>query len=469
MPKLAINGGAPAVPANIGFQPWPRTTRQDEQYVLASLRQDNHAWGPNCVALQDEFARWNGNRFCAATNSGTAALHMGIAACGIQAGDEVITTTLSWTSTATSILHHNAIPVFVDVDEQTSLIDPAKIEAAITPRTRGILPVHYWGLPCDMSAILRIAQKHNLSVIEDCCQAHGSSCDGRKVGTFGHCSAFSLNQNKNLSAGEGGLFVSDDKAIFEAGRAVMTFGEMRPPEADRDFHAYALGWMYRTSDLAAALARSALARLDQTNAHARENWEMLYDGLAELPGLIRPFEPQGRKGNGYAFVPRVDARAAGWDGPVLELRDAIVAALKAEGVPVAAPRWMLPAHTVFQAKNGYGHGCPWTCGMARREVSYSLDQYPVTLRVHESSVQLGHDAHRPPNGPRQVQAVIRAVRKVFENLGELPIFGGRPALPSRPRQNVVVTTNREIQSRLSKRRGSRAGVNNKRSLEGSVP
>ena len=107
---------------------WPKPTKLNEKYVLASLRQNNHAFGPNCGALQNEFAQWNGNKFCCATNSGTAALHMGLAACGVGAGDEVITTTLSWTSSATCIIHHNAIPIFVEIDWATMLIDPAKIE-----------------------------------------------------------------------------------------------------------------------------------------------------------------------------------------------------------------------------------------------------------------------------------------------------------------------------------------------------
>ena len=135
--------------------------------------------------LQNEFAAWNGNAFCMATNSGTAALHMCVAACGIGPGDEVITTALSWTSSASCIIHHNAIPIFVDVDWDSMHLDPAAIEAAITPKTKGILVVHYWGVSCDMDAILAIAKKHGLAVIEDACQAHGATYTGRKVGALG--------------------------------------------------------------------------------------------------------------------------------------------------------------------------------------------------------------------------------------------------------------------------------------------
>ena len=169
-PMLAINGGAPTIPKNTTFKPWPPISKLDEQMVIASLRQARHAYGPNCLALEKEFAKWNGNHFCNATNSGTAALHMCLAACGIGAGDEVITTALSWTSSATCILHQKAIPVFVDVEWRSMHMDPARIEAAITRKTKAILVVHYWGVACDMGPIMRVARRHGLAVIEDACR-----------------------------------------------------------------------------------------------------------------------------------------------------------------------------------------------------------------------------------------------------------------------------------------------------------
>lgn len=432
--RLAIAGGRPAC-EGIEFRTWPETTAQDEEYVLASLRQDKHAWGPNCVALQEEFAAWNGSRFCAATNSGTAALHMAIAACGIGPGDEVICPTLSWTSSATCILHHNAIPVFVDVDWRTMLIDPARIEAAITPRTKAILPVHFWGVPCDMDPVMEIAARHSLFVIEDACQAHGALYKGRKVGTIGHCAAFSLNQNKNFSAGEGGLFVTDDEHLFTSARALMSFGEMRAPEEHRDYHSYGMGWMYRTSDLPAAYARSALSRIDQTNAAARANFERLTAGLSDIPGLLPSFDTPEQRGNCYQYIILLDWPSMQQRHPehpkLVEgrrdagvrrrTRDAIAAALQAEGVQAQLPRWILPAHTVFQAKNGYGRGCPWDCSHAARDVDYDLSQWPVTLDVVDSYFALAINQHRPPNGPEQIDALIAGIRKVFSHLDQIPV------------------------------------------------
>ncbi len=414
--KLAINGGERAIPDGFKFKVWPEITKVDEEYVLASLRGDNHWFGPNCVELQNEWAKWNGNKYALATNSGTAALHMGLAACGIGPGDEVIMTTTSWTSTATSVLHHNAIPIFCEIDCQTILMDPKKIEEKITEKTKALIVVHYWGLPCDMDPIMEIANKHNLFVIEDACQAHGALYKGKKVGTFGHCAAFSLNQNKCFCAGEGGLFVTDDEKILESARAIMSFGEMKAPEASRDFHSYSMGWMYRMNDLTAAFARAQLTKLDETNEKARYNWNRLKDGLKGVKGLTLPFSDEKQTTDGYAFILRVAPEELGLKLDLAEFRDYVVKALEAEGVPVGSARWLLPAHTVIQAKNGYGRGCPWSCSMSRQDIDYSLDQYPVSMKVRDTSIQVAINGHRPPNGDTEIDYLISGIRKVFENL-----------------------------------------------------
>jgi len=416
--QLAINGGERwLAPGTI--KPWPPIESVDEQLVLQSLRGERHAWGPNCAALEKEWAAWNGNRFCCATNSGTAALHMGVCASGVCAGDEVITTSFSWTSTATCILHHNAIPVFVDIDFATMNIDASRIEAAISERTRAILPVHLHGLPAEMDTILDIARRHGLKVIEDACQAHGALYRGRKVGTLGDCAAFSLNQNKMLSAGEGGLFVTDSETMNRNARALMSFGEFVAPHEDRDYHSYALGWMYRTCDLAAAFARAQLRRLDSFIASARQLAAVVTEELQGVPGLILPVEPEGRKHNYYNYVVRLDVDALGYGGPRRRLRDAVVAALNAEGIPCAGwQAWILPQMTVFQARNGYGRGCPWTCKGAR-EVNYDPQQFPNALRHVETYFMV--PGLRAPNTPETARMVATGIRKVMENLSELDV------------------------------------------------
>jgi len=419
--KLAINGGAPAVPKDFKFKVWPEITKVDYDYVLASLNQDNHAWGPNCVALGEEWAWWNGHKFALATNSGTAALHMCLAACGVGPGDEVITTTTSWTSTATAVLHHNAIPTFAEIDWDTMLMDPNKLEEQITDKTKAIITVHYWGLPCDMDPIMAIAKKHNLYVIEDSCQAHGAVYKGRKVGTIGHCAAFSMNQNKNFCGGEGGLFATDDEELLVSARALMNFGEMTAPESHRNFHSYSMGWMYRMNDLSAAFARAQLTKLDKTNAMALYNFNKLKAGLEGVKGLKLPVNNETFATNGYAFVIRVVPEEAGLDVDLAKFRDAVVDALTAEGVPVASVRWLLPAHTVIQGKNGYGKGCPWSCHAYGKDIEYNLGLFPVSIRNMNASIQFAINGHRPPNGDAEIDYIIDGTKKVFANLNELVV------------------------------------------------
>jgi len=419
---LAINGGTPAVPKSLAFHPWPPPLdKRGEKLILEAVRQGNHSGGgPHVRMLEQEFAQWNGNKHCIATCYGGAALHMCVAGCGIGAGDEVITTAMSWTTSATCIIHHMAVPVFVDVDWKSMQIDPAKIEAAITRRTKAILVVHYWGIPSDMTPIMKIAKKHGLKVIEDACQAHGTLYKGRKVGTIGDCGAFSFNQNKNLCGGEGGVFVTDDDEILEGANAVMGFSDFRPADAGRDYHKYGLGYKYGHGNLPAAFALAGLRRLDKTNDWAVENWKRLDERLEGTPHLVRSFSTKKQSTNGYAYVVRVAPAYAGKRGVELSaLTDAIANALRAEGAQLSRASWMLPAHGVFQAKNAFGKGAPWK-HYARPSIDYSPGQWPVAQDCIDTCLW-GINFHRPPNRARQIDALARAIRKVFENLDDVPV------------------------------------------------
>ncbi|MBN1673221.1 MAG: DegT/DnrJ/EryC1/StrS family aminotransferase [Kiritimatiellae bacterium] len=414
---LAIHGGTPAVPpGTIGK--WPPIDELDRRMVLDSLAGGKHAFGPNAEAFQAEFAAWNGNRYGIAANSGTAALHMCVAACGCGAGDEVIVPAYTWSSSATCILHHNAIPVFVDIDFDTMNIDTDRIEAAVTPRTRAILVVHLHGLAVDMDAVRRVAERHNLRVIEDACQAHGATFRGRKVGTWGDCAAFSSNQNKCLCSGDGGMFVTDDEALWRKAKMLWSFGETRTPSESRDYHAYAMGWMYRMNDLTAAFGRAQLTKLDGYLEQQKANAAALTELLAGAPGLILPTVPDGCGHNWYNYVLRFDMAELGHGHEPRRFRDTIAEAMRAEGVPVSVwQQFILPAMTVFQARNGYGKGCPWACAHARA-VDYSLEQYPAARRHCDTHACLV-TALRPPNDARAVELVAAGIRKVMEHAGRL--------------------------------------------------
>ncbi len=414
---LAIAGGTPAIaPGTI--RPWPPIDDLDRRMVMASLESGKHTFGPNCVAFQQEFAAWNGNRYAITTNSGTAALHMGLVAAECGCGDEVIVPAYTWSSSATCVMQHNALPVFVDIDFDTMNIDVDRIEAAITPKTKAIIVVHLHGLAVDMDPVMALAEKHGLRVIEDCCQAHGAKYQGRKVGTLGHCAAFSFNQNKCLCAGEGGMFLTDDAAMFKRAQALWSFGEEVAPTGRRDYHVYAMGWMYRNSDLVAAFGRAQLTRLDHYLQVQRENAAALTEALAGTPHLFLPAEPAGYEHNWYNYTVRFDMTALGHAADARVFRNKLVKALQAEGVETGTwQAFILPEMTVFQAKDAYGHGCPWHCPHAE-PVDYSPDRFPMAAK-HLTWHTGMTTPLRAPNGPEVARQVAAAFGKVMTNLDQV--------------------------------------------------
>ncbi|MCE9615857.1 MAG: DegT/DnrJ/EryC1/StrS family aminotransferase [Lentisphaerae bacterium] len=414
---LAIKGGKRVIPAGMQ-QKWPPVDDVDRQMVLASLEGKNHAFGPNCTAFEQEFAAWNGNPYAITTNSGTAALHMGVVACGCGTGDEIIVPAYSWSSSATCILHHSCIPVFVDIDFSTINIDVTKIERAITPRTKAIIVVHLHGLPVAMEPVLAIARKHKLKVIEDACQAHGATYKGRKVGTWGDCGAFSFNQNKCLCSGEGGMFVTNSEEMLNKARQLWSFGETATPTQKRDYHVYAMGWMYRNNDLTAAFGRSQLTKLDGFLKREIENAQVLTEQLRGVPGLILPMTPPDCGHNYYNYTIRFDMEALGHAHDASDYRYKLIAALQAEGLETGVwQSFVLPAMTVFQAKDGFGHGHPWSSPHAG-PVNYDVSQYPQAQKHCDRHTGMTTPL-RAPNGAELAMLVAEAIRKVMENADQV--------------------------------------------------
>jgi len=267
--------------------------------------------------------------------------------------------------------------------------------------------------------VMAIARKHNLKVIEDACQAHGALFDGRRTGTMGDCAAFSFNQNKCLCAGEGGMFVTDDDEIARKAAQVWSFGETRTPVESRDYHAYALGWMYRGADMPAAFGRAQLQKMDGYWRMLRANGDVMNRELAGIKGLILPTEPPRHTHNWYNYCCRIDFDAIGWTGDRVKMRDAVVKAVNAEGVPASVwQRFILPAMTVFQARNAYGGGFPWSIKGANEGVDYDPAHFPVAQRHCDSYFALVM-ALRAPNGPDVAAKVAGAIRKVFENIDRI--------------------------------------------------
>jgi len=415
--SLAISGGTPTVPeGTVGG--WPVISDEDVTQVTEALRSGT-IWGggaPNIKALREEWAAYCGVKHCLPVNGGTAALHMAVAAAGIGPGDEVIVPAHTFFSTAPPVLHHNGIPVFVDIDGRTFNMDPDLIEEKITPRTKAILPTHLYGLCADMDAIRAIARRRGLLIIEDACQAHGAKYKGVKAGALGDMAGFSLNGSKNLPGGEGGLFVTDDDDLSDS--AALLEMTVRLEERRRIYPVFSWGWNYRMPEIVAAFTRAQLRHLDERNAVRRELAARLSGRLSQLPGVIPPFEPEGYYHVYHMYRVRFDAEAAGAKAEPRAFRDAVEKALQAEGVPIG--QWVtssLPAQALYQLKEGYGRGCPWTCPHGR-EVPYLAEDYPETERVLADSCIIG--GVHPPNTPATMDLFADAFEKVWANLDRLP-------------------------------------------------
>ncbi len=422
--QLAILGGTPVISENI-FKPWPIITDADKQAICDVLDAagEELLWGgsgPTTVKLQNAWSERIGREHTLLTNSGTAALHAAVAAAGTEPGDEIITSAFTFVASATCILHHNAIPVFADVDLDTFNIDPASIEEHISERTRAIIPVHIHGMPADMDRINKIARDHNLLVIEDACQAHGATYHGRPTGALGDMACFSLNGIKHLIGPEGGLFCCDDEEQFARAKLLQSFGEVSDPNVPREYNARSLGWMYRSTEINAALAYSQLQRLDEYNEQRRCNAIYLHERLSELPGIVPTPEPEGVTSAYWLFAYRVPVA----DAPVDDVsqviwRETVAKALNAEGVPTC--QWqtiVTPAQSLFQTHNAYGRGCPWQCPYGR-EVSYDLAQYPNAQKVIDQYLVLRHPQTEYWNLIRQMVLLADGFEKVFTNLDDL--------------------------------------------------
>jgi len=418
--RLAMGGGKPVVPEELK-RPWPIVTEQDIEAVATTLRRGpwGGAYQPEGAAFEDEWAEYCGTKYCLVTNSGTAALHSLIAGIGVEPGDEVIIPAYTFVASATSVLHQNAIPIFVDIDPTTYNMDPQKIEAAITKKTKAIMAVDMHGLAADYDEINKIAAKYNIPVIEDACQAHGALYKGKKTGNLTIGAAFSLQATKNLPAGEGGIITTNSKEVRDKASVFRIFGERLVPGEVRPYNAYDLGWNYRLPEYCSTLARRQLLRLNEVIRVSQENADYLSEQLRKIPGVIPPYVPKERTHTYYMYRVRIDAKKLGiTDISSGELRRAIQFALSKEGVTTFEYQSLpVPGQTIFQTKKGYGKGCPWNCPYARKNIRYNINDYPETIKVLEESFMIGHV--RAPNGKELMEYYAEAFNKVVNNLDEV--------------------------------------------------
>jgi len=327
--KPALLGGTPVRQG--AFSRWPIMDEREDKAMLEVLHSGQWFRGgaPKVTAFENSFAEMMGAKHCIATNGGTTALITSLGALGIGPGDEVIVTPYTFIASVTSIMFHFALPIFVDIDLETFQIDARKIESAVTERTRAIMPVHIGGNVCDMDAIMAVAEKRGLPIIEDACQAHLAEWRGKKAGTLGTTGCFSFQVTKNLCSGEGGAILTDEDSLAEKlyafhnncrGRSTTGYLFRYMPTRAANF---------RMTEFQGALLSAQMTRLEEQSNRRNENAKYLTELLREIPGLMPAKMYEGCTRNAWHLY-MMRYRAEEFAGLP---RAKFMAALNAEGVP----------------------------------------------------------------------------------------------------------------------------------------
>jgi dTDP-4-amino-4,6-dideoxygalactose transaminase len=358
MPNLAINGGSKV--RNKPFPKWPQFDETDERVLVDVLRSEQ--WGSTSGSRVHEFekafAEFTGAQFATCVTNGTAALEIALMAVGVGIGDEVIVPPYTFIATASSVLSVGAAPIFVDVEADTFNLDAAKIEAAVTPRTKAIIPVHMAGCPANMDAIMEVARQHGLRVIEDAAQAHGATWKGVHVGNLSDAGTFSFQSSKNLNSGEGGAIITNDPDVDRMVWSIHNVGRRREGAW---YEHPVLGSNFRMTEFQGALLMSQMKSLRDQIALREENGKYLSARLAELGGLT-PCRRDERVTTHawHLFMMRYDASQFGGAS-----KSRFAQALNAEGIPCSA-----------------GYGQP----LYREEVFHKDPRVLIVLQAHGGGV-----------------------------------------------------------------------------------
>jgi perosamine synthetase len=342
----------------------PDLTHEERACVMDVLLGRELSLGPRLPAFERALRELTGARHAIAVNSGTSALHLCIKAAGIGPGDEVITTPFSFVASANCALFERAVPKFVDIDPDTWNLDVAQIEAAITPRTKAILPVHVFGRPCPMEPIAEIANRRNLVVIEDSCEAIGATSGGRQVGTFGQTGVFAFYPNKQITTGEGGAIVTDDDDVARLCRSWRNQGR---GETGAWLQHERLGYNYRLSDLNCALGTVQVSRLPEILAARAEVAAMYHRVLSRrVPDVVLPLPTEpGAEISWFVYVVRLRDEFSAAD------RNAVVESLRRSGI--GCNTYFSPIHLQPFYREMFG---------------YRPGDFPVTEHIAERTIAL---------------------------------------------------------------------------------
>jgi dTDP-4-amino-4,6-dideoxygalactose transaminase len=374
----------------------PDISEADIGEVLATMRSGWLGTGPRVAAFEAEFAVLKGlprNRLVA-LNSCTAALHLSLLAAGIKAGDEVITTPLTFCATVNAILHTGATPVLADVVPQTMNIDPCAIAGKIGPRTRALLPVHFAGLPCEMEQLLALAKEHSLCLIEDCAHAAEALYHGRPTGSMGHFGCFSFYASKNITTGEGGMVLARNAEHADRIRILALHGMTRdawrrfaPEQGGRHYQVVECGFKYNMMDLQAAIGIHQLRRVASAWERRQAIWQRYQDAFAALPVGRPAMPPAGVRHAYHLYTLLIDEARCGIG------RDAFMAQMQQRGIGLGVHYLALPEHPYYQKKLGWRpEDTPCASAIGRRTVSLPLS---------------------PKLTPAEVERVVAAVHEVL--------------------------------------------------------
>ncbi len=402
---LALHGGKPVRPPGKPWPSWPILGPGEERALLRALRSGK--WGKldgdEVATFERRFADYVGAKHAIAVCNGTVSLRIALMAAGIQAGDEVIVPPYTFLATATAVVEANATPAFADIDRATFNLHPTEIRAAIRPRTRAIIPVHLGGMPCDMDAIMSIARKHNLIVIEDAAHAHGSEYNGRRCGSIGHIGSFSFQSTKNLTSGEGGIITTNDDELAAACRSIHNCGR-RPDGAWYEHHV--ISGNYRLGEFAGAILNCQLDRLDEQSDRRDVNGRYLDGKLSQIPGITpQRRDPFATRNAHHLYVFRVCGIP----------RDRFVEAVNAEGTPLQTGyRVPLYRQPLF-VNRAFG---PYTgCTGNYRDVDL-----PSVEALCPEGVWLTHNVLL--GSQQDMDDIVAAIRKVYEHRNALIATAG---------------------------------------------
>ena len=371
----------------------PLIEEEEIEEVVDTLRSGWLGTGPKVQQFENEFKAYKNSQYAVALNSCTAAIHLSILAAGIGPGDEVITTPMTFCSTVNTIIHSGATPVLADCDKTTQCIDPQSIRAKITPRTKAILPVHFAGNACDMSAIMGIANEFQLKVIEDCAHAIETTYKGQHVGTFGDFGCFSFYVTKNLVTGEGGMVVAKHKKDSDRIKVLALHGmsadawKRFSDEGYKHYQVIYPGYKYNMMDLQAAIGIHQLKRIDKNWQKRKNIWEKYNEAFADLNITLPSDRVPEIKHAYHLYTILVDETKTGIS------RDEFLKAMTAENIGIGVHYRSIPTHKYYQ-----------------QAFNWKPEDYPNSFYIGERTVSLPLSAKLTDD---DVNNVIHAVRKIL--------------------------------------------------------